>query len=130
MMIANRWESTAKPLKCGGESGIRIPRNQLCLTLSTTSLANYYSEKCYWILRPLTPVASVAPACLFLMILGITGITPYWRVWKSPGLRRELPKAKIIVMSQCPASAGNGGSVQSVKIAERTYEKRTEALHC
>ena len=31
---------------------------------------------------------------------------------------------------KCPASAGNGESVRPFKIAERTYEKRAQTLHC
>jgi len=38
--------------------------------------------------------------------------------------------ALIACCCECGASAGNGESVPSVNIMERTYEERAQALHC
>ena len=50
----------------------------------------------------------------------------------NPGTRNFRPRTSNAFSScrECPASVGNGESNSSVKIAERTSEEGTEALHC
>jgi hypothetical protein len=49
---------------------------------------------------------------------------------KGTGLTYDFYWVLGNALRECPASVGNGEKRSSVKIAERTYEKRAQALHC